>query len=62
VAALVLAQIPNAHVASAVAANELALVGMDDYVVYRHAVRVVALHISAASIPDLDSAVFGRRD
>jgi hypothetical protein len=62
VAALVLTQVPNAHVASAVAANELALIGVDDNIVDGHPVSVVALHIAAAGIPDFDGAVFGRRD
>jgi hypothetical protein len=62
VAAFVLAQVPDAHVASTIAADELSLVGMDDDVVNGDAVRVVALHIPAPGVPDLDGAVFGRRD
>jgi hypothetical protein len=62
VAALVLAKIPDAHVAAAVTANELALVRVDDYIVDGDAVGVVALDVAAARVPDLDGAVFGRGD
>jgi hypothetical protein len=62
VAALVLAKVPDAHVAAAVTANELALVRVNDYIVDGDAVGVVALHIAAAGIPDLDGAVFRGRD
>lgn len=56
VRALVLAQVPDPHVAAAVAGDELALVGMDHDVVDRHAVGVVSLDQSGAGIPDLDRA------
>jgi hypothetical protein len=62
VTALVLSEVPDAHVSSAVAANELALVGVDDHIVDWHTVGIVALHVAAPRIPDLDSAVFGRGD
>jgi hypothetical protein len=61
VTALVLAEVPDAHVAPAVAANELALVRMDDYIIHRCAVRVVALDAACARVPYLDSAVLGAR-
>lgn len=59
--ALVLAQVPDAHVSSAVAADQLALVRVDDHVIDGHAVGVVALHAARARIPDLDGAIFGAR-
>jgi hypothetical protein len=62
VATFVLAQVPDAHIASAIAADEFSLVGVDDDVVDGDAVRVVALHVAAPGVPDLDGAVFGRRD
>ena len=60
--AFVLAEVPDAHVAAAVAADELALVRVDDDVVDRHAVGVVALDIATARVPDLDGPVFRRRN
>jgi hypothetical protein len=62
VAALVLSEVPDAHVSSAVAANKLALVGVNDHIVDWHTVGVVALYVTAPRVPDLDSAVFGRGD
>jgi hypothetical protein len=62
VAALVLAQVPDAYVASTVAADELSLVGMDDDVVDGNAMRVVSLYIATPGVPDLDGAIFGRCD
>lgn len=59
--ALVLAQVPDTHVSSAVTADQLALVRVDDHVVDGHAVGVVALHAARARIPDLDGAIFGAR-
>lgn len=61
-AALVLAQIPDAHIAPAVAADELALVRMDHDVVHRHPVSIVPLDISTPSVPDLDRTIFARSD
>lgn len=56
--AFVLSEVPNAHVSSSVAAYEFALVGMDNNVVHRDAVGIVALYIAAPSVPDFDCAVF----
>lgn len=58
---LVLAQIPDAHIASAIAADQLALVRVDDDIVDGHAVGIVTLHAARARVPDLDGAVFGAR-
>ena len=57
--ALVLAEIPDPHIARAVAADELPLVGVNDYIVDRAVVVVVALDRACASVPDLERAVFG---
>lgn len=62
VAALVLAQIPDAHIASAIATDELALVWMDHDVVNRHPVGIVPLDIATPSVPNLDRTVFARGD
>jgi hypothetical protein len=56
VAAFVLAEIPNAYVAAAVAGDQLALIGVDYDVVDGDAVRVVALDVAGAGIPDFDGA------
>jgi hypothetical protein len=62
VTALVLSKVPDAHVASAITADELSLVGVNDNIIDWHPVRVVALYIAASRIPDLDGAIFGRSD
>lgn len=59
---LILAQVPDTHVPATVAANELALIRVDDDIVDRDSVRVVTLDAGGASIPDLDGAVFGASD
>ncbi len=61
---LVLAQIPDTHVAATITTDELALVRMDDNIINREAtgVRVVALHRGRTRVPDLDRAVLGARD
>lgn len=58
--ALILSQIPDAHIASPIATNQLPLVRVNDHIIHRHAVCIVALHVAAAGIPDLDRAVFRR--
>jgi hypothetical protein len=60
VAAFVLAQVPHTHCAGAVAAYQLALIGVYHHVIDGAAVVIVSLHAAAASVPDLDCAVFGR--
>jgi hypothetical protein len=60
VATLVLTQIPHAHGARAVAADQLALVWVYDNVVDGTAVVVVSLHAATPRVPDLDCAVLGR--
>jgi hypothetical protein len=59
VRALVLAQVPDADGASAVTADELALVRVDDDVIDGGAVVVVALNGAGADVPYLDGAVLG---
>ena len=60
--AVILGQVPNADAAVAVAADDLALVGVDDNVVCGAAVIVAALDDAAARLPDLDRAVLGASD
>lgn len=62
VAAAVLGQIPDLDAAGAVAADDLALVGVDDDVVGGAAVAVAALDGAGARLPDLDGAVLGAGD
>ncbi len=62
VGALVLAKVPNPHITTAIAADELSLVWMNDYVVDRNTMSVVALDVAGTRVPDLDRAIFGRGD
>ena len=61
-AAVVLGQVPDAHTASAIAADDLTLVGVDHDIVDRAAVVVTALDVAASCLPNLDSAILGRGD
>ena len=56
--AIVLSQVPNTNTSSAITANNLALVGMNDHIVDRAAVRVASLDGTTSSLPDLDKAIF----
>lgn len=62
VGAAVLGEVPDPDAAGAVAADDLALVGVYDDVVGGAAVVVAALDGAAAGLPDLDGAVLGARD
>lgn len=55
---LVLAEIPDPDISTTVTGDEFALVGMDNHIIDRLAMRVVSLDASGASVPDLDSAIF----
>ena len=57
--AFTLPKIPDTNGAFAVAADELALIGMDDDVSDRAAAIVVALDASRARVPDLDRVILG---
>lgn len=57
----ILGQVPDADVAGAVAADNLALVGVDGDIIGRAAVAVAALDGAGARLPDLDGAVLGAR-
>lgn len=59
---VVLGQIPDAHTTAAVAADDLALVGVDHDIVDGTAVVVAALDGTGARLPDLDGTVLGARD
>jgi hypothetical protein len=54
---LILTQIPYPHITPAITTYQLPLIRMYDNVIHRHAVHVVALHVSAPRIPDLDRAI-----
>lgn len=60
--ALVLAQIPDPHISTTVAADQLALIWVNNHVVHRHPMRVVPLDVATSSVPDLDCTVFARGD
>jgi len=60
VGAVVLRKVPNTDASTTIAADDLALVGMNDYIVdsYTVTVRVAPLNRTVASLPDLDCAIF----
>ena len=58
---LILSQIPDPHIAPSIARNQLALIRMNDHIVDRAPVQVVALYAPSPRIPDLYSTVFGAR-
>lgn len=55
---LVLAEIPDPDISTTVTGDEFALVGVDNHIIDRGAMRVVSLNAAGTSIPDLDSAIF----
>jgi hypothetical protein len=55
---LILAQIPYSNIAAPITADQLSLIRMDNDIIDRNAMRIVALHVARACIPDLDRAVF----
>ena len=59
VRALVLAEVPHAHVPRAITAHQFALVRVNDHIVDGAAMHVVALHGAGLAVPDLDRAVLG---
>jgi hypothetical protein len=62
VGALVLSQVPDPHITTTVAANELSLIWVNDHIVDRNAMSVVALNIAGPRVPDLDRAILRRGD
>jgi hypothetical protein len=57
VRAFVLSKIPDSHVPAAIAADQLALIGVDNHIIDWSAMGVVALHTASPCVPDLDRAV-----
>lgn len=57
--AVVLGEIPDLDATCAVAANDLALVGVDDHIVGGAAVIIAALNRASARLPDLYGAILG---
>jgi hypothetical protein len=58
VTALVLTEIPDPHVSTAITTNQLPLVRMDHHIIDRYTVHIIALYIAAPCVPDLHRAVF----
>ena len=54
---IVFSQIPYPDTASAITTDDLALIGMDDYIVDRTAVGITSLDRTTASFPDLNCAI-----
>ena len=59
--AVVLGQIPHPDAARPVAADNLALIGVDDNVVGGAAMVIASLNCPCPCLPDLDGAVLGAR-
>ena len=59
---LVLSQVPNPDVSAPIAAHELTLIRMNDYIVDRDSMAVVALNGALTRIPYLDCSILGGRD
>lgn len=59
VRAIVLGKIPNAHASVSIAADDLALVGVNHDIVGGASVRIASLDGTRTGLPDLDSAVLG---
>lgn len=57
--ALALTQVPDADHATTITTDQFSLVGVDNDVIDRELVSVVALKAAAADVPDLDGAVLG---
>ncbi len=57
--AFVLAEVPNSNISTAVTRNQLPLVRVDDDIIDRNFVIIIALYASCPCIPDLDSAILG---
>jgi len=62
VRALVFSKVPDANVSSSVATDELSLIGVNDHIVHRGAVTVIALDTAAPRVPDFDGMILRARD
>lgn len=60
--AVVLRKVPDPNTSTTVTTNDLALVGVDNYVVDWRAMKVAALNRAASSLPDLDSTILRARN
>lgn len=57
-----LTQVPDADHASAITTDQLTLVGVNNDVVDRRTMNVVALKAAGTSVPDLDGTILGAGD
>lgn len=57
--AAVLGQVPNSHTPTMIAADDLALVWVNNHIVHWRVVVVAALNGASASLPDLHGSIFG---
>ena len=60
--AVILCQIPDSNTPALVAANNLTLVRMNDYIIDSSAMRVTSLNCATSSLPYFDCAIFRTRD
>jgi hypothetical protein len=57
--AVVLSKVPDTNTSSAITADDLALVGMNDYIIDWTSVRIASLNSSTSSLPNLDGTILG---
>lgn len=57
VRAIILCQVPNSNTPTLVAANDFALVWVNDYIIDRCSMGITALHSATPSLPDFDCAI-----
>jgi hypothetical protein len=57
-----LAQVPDTDHAGVITTDEFALVGMNDHIIDRSPVDVIALQATSASVPDFHSSILGASD
>lgn len=60
--AFILAQVPHPHFAASIACYQLALIGMDDHIINRVVVIVVALDTGSPRVPNLHRPILRTRD
>lgn len=60
--AVVLRKIPDPNTSTTIATDNLALVGVNDYIVDRATVGIASLNGSASSLPDLHGAILRAGD
>jgi hypothetical protein len=60
--AVVFRKVPDPNTSSAITADDLALVGVNDHIVYRAAMGIASLNGPTSRLPDLHSTILGARN